>query len=83
MDGSTIDDMDDGRRQVCFDTPDAAYLVAAALHKHPEAARYSDVLLVPSERGPSLDVPSFALEDPVVTELVELFEGVLMAETGR
>ena len=67
--------MGDDRRQVCFDEPDAAYLVAAALRRRPDADRYADVLLIPTDQGPSLDVPSGILDDPVVAELVELFEG--------
>ena len=76
------DGMEDAGRVVCFDTPDAAYLVAAALRQRPDASRYDNVVLIPTDHGPSLEIPSVIADDPVVTELIELFEGALLTD-GR
>jgi hypothetical protein len=79
LDGDAAD-MEDGHRVVCFDTPDAAYLVAAALRQRPDASRYDSVVLIPTDHGPSLEIPLIIADDPVVTQLVELFEGALLID---
>jgi hypothetical protein len=63
------------RTQIWFDGPDEAYLVAAAIRRHLDATLVSDVLLVPTPHGPTLELPATAAEDPLVMALVRRFGG--------
>jgi hypothetical protein len=61
--------------QIWFDGPDEAYLVAAAIRRHLDAMVVVDLLLVPTSRGPALELPRAAAEDPLVRALVRRFGG--------
>ncbi len=66
----------DGRRQIWFEGPDEAYLVAAALARHLDGSIVADVFLVPTpDHGPTLEVSSAAAADPLVQALVKRFGG--------
>jgi hypothetical protein len=61
------------RRWICFDEPDEAYLAAAALRRYRDGS--IDAILIPSDRGPAIDIASDALSDPLVRALVWRFGG--------
>lgn len=63
------------RAQIWFDGADDAYLVAAALRRYLDVSLVSDVILVPTDRGPGLDVPVEALALPLVRGLIQRFDG--------
>ena len=63
------------RRWICFDEPDEAYLAAAALRRYRDGS--IDAILIPSDRGPAIDIASDALRDPLVRGLVSRFGGRL------
>ena len=65
--------MDVPRRWICFDEPDEAYLAAAALRRYRDGSL--DAILIPSDRGPAIDIASDALRDPLVRALVWRFGG--------
>ncbi len=66
----------DGRRQIWFEGPDEAYLVAAALARHLDGSIVADVFLVPTpDHGPTLEVSAVAAADPLVQALVKRFGG--------
>ena len=71
----TIDDyaMKEPRRWICFDEPDEAYLAAAALRRYGDGS--IDAVLIPSDRGPAIDIAREALSDPLVRALVRRFSG--------
>ena len=50
------------RRWICFDEPDEAYLAAAALRRYRDGS--IDAILIPSDRGPAIDIASDALGIP-------------------
>ena len=64
-----------GRRQIWFDGPDGAYLAMASMRRYLDAAVVSDVILVPSERGPALELPADAVALRLVQALVRRFGG--------
>ena len=64
-----------GRRQIWFDGPDGAYLAMASMRRYLDASLVSDVILVPSERGPALELPSDAVTLKLVQALVRRFGG--------
>ena len=73
-------DADDGaafgdRRQIWFDGPDGAYLAMASMRRYLDAAVVSDIILVPSERGPALELPSDAVGLRLVQALIRRFGG--------
>jgi hypothetical protein len=74
-------------KQIWFDGPDDAYLVAAAIRRHLDAELVIDVLLVPTSRGPALELPEAAARDPLVVALVRRFGGhvarEVITERGR
>jgi hypothetical protein len=63
------------RSQIWFDGADDAYLVAAALRRYLDVSLVSDVILVPTNHGPGLDVPVDALALPLVRGLIQRFNG--------
>ena len=63
------------RRVVWFDDPDGAYLAAAALSRYLEATVVSDVILIPTERGPALLIPADAAKLRVFKAIVVRFGG--------
>jgi len=67
--------MDGLRRWICFDEPDEAYLAAAALHRYRDGS--IDAILIPTDRGPAIDIAGDALSDPLVRGLVSRFGGRL------
>lgn len=69
--------MDAPRRWICFDEPDEAYLAAAALRRYRDGS--IDAILIPSDRGPAIDIASDALSDPLVRALIRRFGGRLEA----
>lgn len=72
------------RRQIWFDGPDGAYLAAAAMRRYLEGTVVRDVILVPSERGPALELPAAAVSDRLVQALIRRFGGhVARAGPGR
>jgi len=66
---------DPARRQIWFDGADDAYLVAAALRRHLHATVVPDVILVPTRRGPGIQVSSAAASDRLLVALVRRFGG--------
>ena len=58
------------RRQIWFDGPDGAYLAMAALRRYLDATVVSNVFLVPTERGPALELPSDVVSSRLVQALV-------------
>ena len=60
---------------IWFSGPDEAYLVAAAIRRYLEADVVADLLVVPSSRGPALELPDVALADPVVEGFIKHFGG--------
>ena len=67
--------MEAPRRWICFDEPDEAYLAAAALRRYRDGS--IDAILIPSDRGPAIDIARDALSDPLVRALVRRFGGRL------
>ena len=65
--------MESPRRWVCFEEPDEAYLAAAALRRYRDGL--VDAILIPSDRGPAIDIASDALRDPPVRSLMWRFGG--------
>ena len=63
------------RGRICFDEPDEAYLTAAALRRYRDGS--VDAFLIPSERGPALDIARDAMKDPFVRSIVRRFGGKL------
>jgi hypothetical protein len=63
------------RRLVWFGDPDGAYLAAAALRRYLDAALISDVVLVPTEHGPGLQIPADAARLGVLRAIVVRFGG--------
>ena len=63
------------RRMIWFDDPDGAYLADAALRRYLEATLVRDVILLPTERGPGLEIPADAARLAVVKALVVRFGG--------
>ncbi len=63
------------RRQIWFDGADGAYLAAAALRRYLDASVVSDVILVPSDRGPALELPADAVSLRLVQALLRRFGG--------
>jgi hypothetical protein len=61
--------------QIWFDSPDEAYLVAAAIRRYLQADVVTDLLVVTSSRGPSLELPRHALDDRTLLGLVRRFGG--------
>ena len=67
--------MEAPRRWVRFDEPDEAYLAAAALRRYRDGS--VDAILIPTDRGPAIDIARDALGDPLVRALVWRFGGRL------
>jgi hypothetical protein len=63
------------RRWICFDEPDEAYLATAALRRYRDGS--IDAILIPSDRGPAIDIAHDALSDPLVMALLRRFGGRL------
>lgn len=63
------------RRLVLFNDPDGAYLASAALKRYLDATVVSDVILVPTVRGPALEIPSEAATMRVLKAIVSRFGG--------
>jgi hypothetical protein len=67
------------RRQIWFEGADGAYLAAAALRRYLDASLVSDVILVPSDRGPALELPADAVSLRLVQALLRRFGGHVAA----
>lgn len=67
--------MEAPRRWVRFDEPDEAYLATAALRRYRDGS--VDAILIPTDRGPAIDIAGDALSDPLVRALVRRFGGRL------
>ena len=67
--------MEGPRRWICFDEPDEAYLAAAALRRYRDGS--IDAILIPTDRGPAIDIARDALEDSLVRALARQFGGRL------
>jgi hypothetical protein len=65
--------IDAPRRWVCFKEPDEAYLAAAALRRYRDGSL--DAILIPTDRGPAIDIARDALSDPLVRSLLWHFGG--------
>ena len=65
--------MEGKRRWICFEEPDGAYLAAAALRRYGDGT--IDAILIPTERGPTIDIASDALDDALVRALAWRFGG--------
>ena len=63
------------RRWVRFVEPDEAYLAAAALRRYRDGL--VDAILIPTDRGPAIDIARDALSDPLVRALLWRFGGRL------
>ncbi len=63
------------RRQLWFDDPDGAYLVMAAIRRDLDATNVSDFVLVPTDHGPALELPSAAVSLRLVQALIRRFDG--------
>ena len=64
-------------RVVWFNDPDGAYLAAAALRRYLDATVVSDAILVPTERGPALQIPANAAKLSLVRGIVIRFGGTI------
>ena len=74
--GSTAQDKAiKARRLVLFNDPDGAYLAAAALRRYLDAMVVRDVILVPTERGPALEIPADTATLRVLKAIVVRFGG--------
>ena len=67
--------MEGPRRMIRFESPDEAYLTAAAIHRYRDGS--VDAILIPTDRGPALDIARDALTDPFVRAVVQRFGGRL------
>jgi hypothetical protein len=65
--------MEAPRRWVRFEEPDEAYLAAAAIRRYRDGL--VDAILIPTDRGPAIDIASDALRDPLIRSLVLRFGG--------
>ena len=65
----------DGKSEVSFDDPDAAYLVAASLQRYLDPSLARGVTLIPTERGPALEISAATAELRLVRSLVGRFRG--------
>ena len=63
------------RRLVSFTDPDGAYLAAASLKRYLDASVVSDAILIPTDRGPALEIPAAAANLPVLRAIVLRFGG--------
>jgi hypothetical protein len=63
------------RRSIFFDEPDEAYLAAAALRRYLDGSL--DAILIPTDRGPAIDIAHDALRDPLVVAFIGRFGGRL------
>ena len=63
------------RRVIWFDDPDSAYLAAAAIRRYLDATVVSDVIMIPTERGPALEIPADAASLRVLKAIVVRFGG--------
>ena len=63
------------RRLIWFDDPDGAYLVAAAIRRYLDAMVVRDVVLIPTEQGPALEIPADAAKLRVLRAIVIRFGG--------
>ena len=61
------------RRWVYFEEPDEAYLAAASLRRYRDGSL--DAILIPTDRGPAIDIARDALRDPLVRSLLWRFGG--------
>ena len=62
-------------RLVSFRDPDGAYLAAAALRQYLDATVVSDAIIMPTDRGPALQIPASAAASPVLRGIVRRFGG--------
>ena len=65
------------RRVIRFDDPDDAYLAAAALRRYLDATVVSDVFMIPTERGPALQIPAEAAKMRLIRGIVVRFGGTI------
>ena len=65
------------RRLISFKDPDGAYLAAAALTRYLDATLVKDAVLVPTERGPALQIPADAAKLTLVRAIVVRFGGTI------
>ena len=65
--------MEGQRRWICFDEPDEAYLATAALRRYRDGS--IDAIIIPTDRGPTIDIARDALDDALVRALVGRFGG--------
>lgn len=65
------------RRVVSFEDPDGAYLAAAALKRYLDASVVSDAVLIPTDRGPGLQIPADAAKLRVLRAIVRRFGGTI------
>lgn len=65
------------RRVIWFDDPDSAYLAAAAIRRYLDATVVSDVITIPTERGPALEIPADAARMRLVRSIVIRFGGTV------
>jgi hypothetical protein len=65
------------RRLISFKDPDGAYLAAAALRRYLDATVVRDAVLVPTDRGPGLQIPADAAKLQLVRAIVVRFGGTI------
>ena len=65
--------MEGQRRWICFNEPDEAYLASAALRRYRDGSM--DAIIIPTDRGPTIDIARDALDDALVRALVWRFGG--------
>ena len=65
------------RRVIWFDDPDGAYLACAALRRYLDATVVSDVILIPTDRGPALEIPAEAAKLRLVRGIAVRFGGTI------
>jgi hypothetical protein len=70
-----LDSATQRRRVVWFDDPDSAYLAAAAIRRYLDATVVSDVIMIPTERGPALEIPADAASLRVLKAIIVRFGG--------
>jgi hypothetical protein len=63
------------RREVWFNDVDAAYLVDAFVRQNLDASVAAGVMVVPTERGPGLEISGEAFDHRVVRALIRRFGG--------
>ena len=61
------------RRWVCLEEADEAYLALAALRRYRDGS--VDAIIIPTDRGPAIDIAREALRDPLVRALLWRFGG--------